>query len=351
VISLLFGKGADGQSSYENDVDVDGQLFLKTHAGAYVASGGIPLPGGNPPQGWSESVVFTPTNVQVKVTNEGNLPASVLVDIEFHDSLDQKAGQHFEVRDFAAGQMLPFNAPTPTQPGTYTVKVGIFEPVLGPGWGKLPAWNNSAGTFTISGIPTRSTLRIMPLGDSITEEPCGYRNELYYRLTAAGFSVKYVGSVQDRWCSQLPEKYHEGHGGATIEEISRNIDAWLSAAQPDYVLLMIGTNNIIKWSAKNGAEHGVTHAALLDQILADRPNVQLIVATIPPISSYIAEPVNIDRAQLGRDLNDAIKRNVAERQAAGKAVHLADVYPVLSMPSDFRDGVHPNQVGHSMSRT
>ncbi len=46
VISLLFGAGADGMSGYKNDVYTDGQLFLKTRAGAYVATGGLPLMGG-----------------------------------------------------------------------------------------------------------------------------------------------------------------------------------------------------------------------------------------------------------------------------------------------------------------
>ncbi|HVW24759.1 MAG TPA: hypothetical protein VHC69_05285 [Polyangiaceae bacterium] len=43
VIALLFGAGAGGQSSYTNDVYTDGQLFMKSRAGAFLKAGGLPI--------------------------------------------------------------------------------------------------------------------------------------------------------------------------------------------------------------------------------------------------------------------------------------------------------------------
>jgi hypothetical protein len=43
VIALLFGAGAGGQSSYTNDTYSDGQLFMKSRAGAIVNAGGVAL--------------------------------------------------------------------------------------------------------------------------------------------------------------------------------------------------------------------------------------------------------------------------------------------------------------------
>jgi hypothetical protein len=43
VISLLFGAGASGQSSYPNDTYTDGQLFMKSRAGLVLNAGGVPL--------------------------------------------------------------------------------------------------------------------------------------------------------------------------------------------------------------------------------------------------------------------------------------------------------------------
>jgi hypothetical protein len=43
VIGLLFGAGAGGQSSYPNDTYTDGQLFMKSRAGAILSAGGVTL--------------------------------------------------------------------------------------------------------------------------------------------------------------------------------------------------------------------------------------------------------------------------------------------------------------------
>jgi hypothetical protein len=47
VIALLFGAGASGQSTYTNDTYSDGQLFMKSRAGAIVNGGGVALATGS----------------------------------------------------------------------------------------------------------------------------------------------------------------------------------------------------------------------------------------------------------------------------------------------------------------
>lgn len=46
VIALLFGAGAGGQSSYQNDTYTDGQLFMKSRAGAILNAGGLSIADG-----------------------------------------------------------------------------------------------------------------------------------------------------------------------------------------------------------------------------------------------------------------------------------------------------------------
>ncbi|MDY7230370.1 hypothetical protein [Hyalangium rubrum] len=46
VIALLFGKGEGRQSSYTNDYYTDGQLFMKSRAGAFLKAGGLVIPAG-----------------------------------------------------------------------------------------------------------------------------------------------------------------------------------------------------------------------------------------------------------------------------------------------------------------
>ncbi len=198
-----------------------------------------------------------------------------------------------------------------------------------------------AGPLTPSGC-----LKVMPLGDSITlGVNGGYRNNLYTGLADAGCGVNYVGSQVDPYAVCI-DKNHEGHPGFTIGDIATHVDGWLASAQPDYVLLMVGTNDVAWWSADTGAQIADRHAQLVDRIFADRPGVWIIVASIPPLASNVIAPNSVDRAQLGRDLNAAIKTRVDARIAAGKRIRFADVYASLVV-ADLYDGVHPTQVAHA----
>ena len=186
----------------------------------------------------------------------------------------------------------------------------------------------------------------MPLGDSITlGVNGGYRNELYTSLSADACGVNYVGSQSDQY-TQVADHDHEGHPGFTIADISSNVDAWLASSQPNYALLMIGTNDIAWWSVESASEIADRHALLVDKILADRPNAWVIVATIPPISSANLPPNNRDRAELASDLNTEIQTRMAAKQAAGKQVRVANVYSALTV-ADLYDGVHPTQAAHA----
>lgn len=46
VFGLLFGAGAGGQSSYQNDIYTDGQPYLRSRAGAFLSAGGLAIPSG-----------------------------------------------------------------------------------------------------------------------------------------------------------------------------------------------------------------------------------------------------------------------------------------------------------------
>ncbi len=97
-------------------------------------------------------------------------------------------------------------------------------------------------------------VRVMPLGDSLTQSSPGYRGPLLKRLVAAGHRVEFVGSRSDDWNDGQPLR-HEGHGGFTIGpgkskadawtdgkgNFHDNLDAWL-VARPEIILLLIGTN-------------------------------------------------------------------------------------------------------------
>lgn len=193
---------------------------------------------------------------------------------------------------------------------------------------------------------TGSCLKVMPLGDSITEGVNGgYRNVLWTDLGALGCGVNYVGSRFDPY-AKVSDKDHEGHPGYSIADVRSGVQPWLAAYAPDYILLLIGTNDIAWWSVKSGADVAADQAALIDRIQQLRPSAWIIVGSIPPITPKAIPPNNVDRAQLARDYNAAAKARIDARIAAGQKIRWADVNAVLTL-SDLYDGVHPTEAAHA----
>jgi lysophospholipase L1-like esterase len=181
-------------------------------------------------------------------------------------------------------------------------------------------------------------VRVMPLGDSITEGtqvPGGYRIGLWQRLTAAGYRVDFVGS-QANGPASLGDHDHEGHPGWRIDQIDANINGWLGATSPRTVLLHIGTNDILQNYNVSGAPARLS--TLIDHITAAAPAADVFVATIIPLSSASQEAA-------ARTFNAAIPGIVQSKASAGKKVHLVDMHSALTT-SDLTDGIHPTAAGY-----
>ncbi|MEU7974280.1 cellulose binding domain-containing protein [Micromonospora sp. NPDC049089] len=177
-------------------------------------------------------------------------------------------------------------------------------------------------------------VRVMPLGDSITDGfnvPGGYRIELWQRFTSGGYRIDFVGS-QFNGPASLGDHDHQGHSGWTIAQIDANVVNWLRATNPRTVLLHIGTNDM--YGDTSGAPSRL--ATLVDRITNTAPNADVFVATIIPKSGADNQV---------RGYNAAIPGIVQSRAAAGKRVHLVDMYRALTL-SDLADGVHPNATGY-----
>ncbi len=104
-----------------------------------------------------------------------------------------------------------------------------------------------------------SDLRIMPLGDSITqgidffdgvndlpviEQRIGYRLALYNALTTEGISFDFVGQAGQRAGAGagLPDPDNNGYPGVGVDFIDNVLAAILEENRPDVILMMIGTN-------------------------------------------------------------------------------------------------------------
>ena len=86
---------------------------------------------------------------------------------------------------------------------------------------------------SVAGAESNGGVRVMPLGDSITEGtqvPGGYRIGLWQRLACGRYTVDFVGS-QFNGPGSLGDHDHEGHPGWRIDQIDANITGWLRHLQ------------------------------------------------------------------------------------------------------------------------
>ncbi|MEV4460756.1 SGNH/GDSL hydrolase family protein [Microbispora sp. NPDC049633] len=198
------------------------------------------------------------------------------------------------------------------------------------------------GTLSATGAAVAESnggVRVMPLGDSITDGftvPGGYRIDLWRKLAAGGHRVDFVGSMSNGPAS-LGDHDHEGHSGLRIDEIDAGIVSRLRTHTPRTVLLHIGTNDV--YQNPNGASSRL--ATLIDRITATSPEAEVFVATIIPLSGADATV---------RSFNAAIPGMVRTRAAAGRRVHLVDMYGALTT-ADLADGVHPSAAGYAKMAT
>jgi lysophospholipase L1-like esterase len=197
-------------------------------------------------------------------------------------------------------------------------------------------------TFTVTVVPScevsqKTSLKIMPLGDSITYGDgdlryVGYRNLLGTLLTSDGYSIDFVGSQQSGE-DAIPDPDNEGHPGWRIPNIKGGIDSegWLETYQPDIILLHIGSNDL---RYGNEAYAPDNLSALLDDILVRLPQTHIIVAQIIP-------------TRWGSDSSHRLYNGAIPGIAASKGaqVSVVDMQNILSK-SDFMTLYHPNARGY-----
>jgi hypothetical protein len=172
----------------------------------------------------------------------------------------------------------------------------------------------------MAGRASAETIRIMPLGDSITVGTTnatvvnamtgngifsfGYRGPLYTKLTDAGYDFQFVGASPEPWnikpAPNLPptqiisgpdlrlvdQDHHRGYGGWQTSDIAGEVVNWLNADDPDIVLLHIGTNNPDLKGSEEPVESETALKDLVQTIVDTKPNVTVIIAQIIPLQSY-----------------------------------------------------------------
>jgi lysophospholipase L1-like esterase len=203
------------------------------------------------------------------------------------------------------------------------------------------ASGGSALKFAAGGTKP-NPLKIMPLGDSLTQggvnanspgyDPTtinGYRLELWNLLS--GYTIDYVGSEQVG-NSSLPDKDEDGFSGACIKSspcgggtLYPQTAGWLNTYHPDLVIMQGGENDFSDPSLteQQDATNMENWIQLVWQTL---PNAKIIVSGAPWHGTY----------------DSLVHTYCSNLQAQGK--------PIRWVPYDDRisriDGTHPDAAGY-----
>ena len=226
----------------------------------------------------------------------------------------------------------------------------------------------TAMTLLFSAIPgmpkpaaeALDSVNIMPIGDSITfglGEDGGYRKYLDYALKQKGIAFDMVGpegqssaSFSYKGQTVQYDNNHAGYSGYTIKQ-QYPVPSWgenglleklqsknaVRAAQPDIVLLIIGTNDMTANRNLSACESDLHD--LIDYILGDLPSDGVIfMGSIPEFTAYGGN------AQRVANYNSTVQK-VAD--SYGDNVQFADVHGSLNGMADMSsDNLHPSGAGY-----
>ncbi|MDG4766672.1 cellulose binding domain-containing protein [Solwaraspora sp. WMMD406] len=187
-------------------------------------------------------------------------------------------------------------------------------------------------------------VRIMPLGDSITAGPGCWRALVWDQLRRAGHTdIDFVGSASDGGSCNYGFSYdpdHEGHGGFSAVGIANNnqLPPWLAAADPDIVVMHLGTNDLWGgWQSMDTIMAAFT--TLVGQMRAHNPDMKLLVAQIIPHHGCATCPADTVT------LNSRIVGWAAGLTTTRSPIAVVDQWTGFDAATDTGDGVHPNDAG------
>lgn len=195
--------------------------------------------------------------------------------------------------------------------------------------------------LTASWAVADAPVRIMPLGDSITEgndEHPSYRVPLWRMLRDAGYHVDFVGNSGRGLFSWFGDDRdmdpdHEGHWAWQADEVLARLPDWAARVTPDVALVHLGSNDILRGERPAGV---VAEMRAIVRVLREvNPRVTVLVAQIIPASGAEGRM---------KEYNDGL-RELAGLSTAESRVIVVDLFTGFDPATDTYDGLHPNTVG------
>lgn len=204
-----------------------------------------------------------------------------------------------------------------------------------------------AQAFAQNCTPTK----ILPLGASITAGGYninhnewhvggGWRQPLWKSLNQDGFNIDFVGSLADGPADFI-DREHEGHSGWRVDEISAISDSVMQKYQPDLVMMIIGTNDVVQNFDLERADQ--RYEVLLQKVLNGMgPNGYVLAGSLITTNNLIFN------SRL-KKYNLAIQKVVNKYQRTNPRLIWVDMYSrsqIGMTTKDLTDGVHPTELGY-----
>ena len=182
----------------------------------------------------------------------------------------------------------------------------------------------------------------MPLGNSITQGYSdSYRRPLWLALQEAGIKTDFVGTMRQGYSGG--EQYddydpdHEGHWGWHSDEVLERIDDWVAHANPDIVLMHLGTNDI--GSGQDIMQTRNEIESIIERLRAHNAGIHILLAAIIPVD-HASAAVRI------REFNSSLSDLAQELDSDHSRVLLVDQFTGFNAVLDTYDGIHPNVQGN-----
>jgi acyl-CoA thioesterase-1 len=220
----------------------------------------------------------------------------------------------------------------------------------------------------VSTITVGAQLKIMPIGDSITQGgfngDASYRVALYDNLTGNGVNFKFIGSMTTVFnpgsTNPNPSIYpsyftagfyknHEGHSGWTTSQIATGsgVASSITSNKPDVVTLHLGTNDLGQQliSASNNYAPAITNLdTIVNKLRAANPNVKIALAKVIPYAPK-AYNNNGSYTQVA-GYNARLETFAASKSTQASPILVVDQYTGFDVSADHTvDGLHPCQYG------
>lgn len=213
-------------------------------------------------------------------------------------------------------------------------------------------------------INADGTIRILPLGDSITHAEinrASYRYFLWKKLIDAGIDFDFVGSMntqldtyskgdtpQPDYNGQSFDKDHEGHFAWEVNHIwggrnpnnntgSGSLDDWMQIYDFDIALVHLGTNDAFMGQDNHQTANELK--AIIEKLRQDNPYVVTLLAKVIPTAKGEREAAAVEQ------LAELIPAVAQEMNTDESPVILVDMFKDFDVNELTYDGVHPNEKG------